>query len=81
MAPSEDLTIKEQKLFLAGIAAGIVGGVFPNLFVAFIMKILDIQAQPTWAIVVEFFIVMAGFLGTVLLLYRAIDNIGKQKQS
>ncbi len=78
MTAVDDLTKKEKKLFIAGVLAGIVGGLLSNLLAAFIMEILKMQPQPTWAVIIEFLIVLAGFVWIVYKLANKMEKIDNE---
>jgi hypothetical protein len=65
-----------KKYFYLGTTAGIVGGVLANLFVAFMMKFIDLSGpQPAWAIIIEFLIVISAFFAVIWLLFREIEKL------
>ncbi|MCK9593541.1 MAG: hypothetical protein M0Q91_16180 [Methanoregula sp.] len=68
-----------KRYFYAGVAAGIVGGVLANLFVALIMKLIDLGgAQPPWAIVLECVFVTIALVTILWSLFRDIDKLKEE---
>lgn len=79
MSITDGLSKKEKRLYIAGILAGLAGGLLSNLFVAYLMKFFDTIHQEhqflnsTLAVSIELLIVGGAFFGIIIVLLDHLE--------
>lgn len=78
MTITDGLSSREKRLYIAGILAGLAGGLLSNLFVAYLMKFLDVAEKDvpflnsTLGIGLELLLVGGGFF---LIIFVLLDRL------